>query len=122
MSLDNRLVRNNSGSFGRRLMFGLLGLGLTFGAVTVHAGESMKPAFQSQQGATSAVVLQSSVGSRANMFYSFVGKKVLVRLLNVKDRDWIGQCLAEDDDSITVQINNNVYQFFFSEIEYVEAL
>ena len=93
----------------------VLGLSLSGAAVSgvsaALAGESLNTA--------SEVASVPSVSDHA--LYSFKGKKVLVRLLNVKDRDWIGQCIDEDSVSITVQINNNVFQFFFSEIEYIES-
>jgi hypothetical protein len=109
--------------FLKKLTATVLGLSLcgaaTTGGSTARAGEGRKETIQAPSSAAPGVALNSSVNN--TMSYSYKGKKVFVRLLNVKDRDWIGQCIDEDAVSITVQINNNVYQFFFSEIEYIES-
>jgi hypothetical protein len=97
----------------RMLATGLCLLGLTSGAT--HAGEAANAT-------TPTLVPASQVGSYAPDLYK--GKNVLVRLLPVagKERDWTGKCVDEDQVSIVLQINNNYFRFFYSEIEYIQTL
>jgi hypothetical protein len=103
-------------------MVGAVGLGLMLGALTSQAAENNQESSEARNETTSAVAAKGTAGDYSLM-YSYKGKKVLVRLINFfKDRDYVGQCVEEDDESITLQINNNFFTFFFSDIEYIESL